>query len=274
MARMSRVGNASQLDLARERLFHAESAASLALAQRRERAARESLIRALGLWGKQTNALKLPDRLPELPGEPGEIADIERTTVAQRLDIRRARRSLDGLSSSHDLTRATRFINVIEAGPAQVRERGEPTQDGYEVTFEIPIFDWGGAKLARAEALYNQAAHQLRATAIRARSEVRQAYLDYRSAYDLARHYRDEVVPLRKQISDEQLLRYNGMLIGVFELIADAREQVASVSAYLDALREFWLADTALKTAMLTGGSPMNGTPTASLPARAAGGGH
>ena len=60
---------------------------------------------------------------------------------------------------------------------------------------------------------------------------MREAYHAYRAAYDIARHYRDEIVPLRKRIADENLLRYNGMLIGVFELLADARAQIASVNA-------------------------------------------
>jgi hypothetical protein len=42
-------------------------------------------------------------------------------------------------------------------------------------------------------------------------------------------------VPLRKQIAEENLLRYNGMLIGVFELLADARAQIASVNAAIEA---------------------------------------
>ncbi len=90
--------------------------------------------------------------------------------------------------------------------------------------------------------------------AINARSEVREAYAAYRSTYELARLYRDEVVPLRKQISDENQLRYNGMLVSVFELLADAREQVSAVNASIEALREFWLADTDLQMAM-TGSS-------------------
>jgi outer membrane protein TolC len=87
-----------------------------------------------------------------------------------------------------------------------------------------------------------------------ARSEVREAYAAYRTAHDLARHYRDLVVPLRKQISDENLLRYNGMLVSVFELLADAREQVTAVNASIEALRDFWLAETDLEVAM-TGSS-------------------
>jgi len=62
-------------------------------------------------------------------------------------------------------------------------------------------------------------------------------------------------VPLRKRIADENLLRYNGMLISVFELLADARDQIASVNASIEALRDFWLAETDLQLA-LNGTSP------------------
>ena len=62
----------------------------------------------------------------------------------------------------------------------------------------------------------------------------------------MSKHYRDEVVPLRKLISEENVLRYNGMLIGVFELLADTRDQVSSVIAAIAAEQQFWLTDAAL----------------------------
>jgi outer membrane protein TolC len=96
-----------------------------------------------------------------------------------------------------------------------------------------------------------QAVERAAEAAVNARSEVREAYSGYRTAFDIARHYRDEVVPLRKRISDENLLRYNGMLIGVFELLADARSQVASVNGYIEALRDFWLAQADLDMALI-----------------------
>lgn len=83
--------------------------------------------------------------------------------------------------------------------------------------------------------------------AINARSEVRESYSAYVSEYDLAKHYRDEVVPLRKTISDELLLRYNGMLASVFELLADSRDQIGAVNSAIGALRDFWLAQTDLQ---------------------------
>lgn len=91
---------------------------------------------------------------------------------------------------------------------------------------------------------------------LEARSEVRESYAAYRTAFDLARHYRDEVVPLRRRISEEALLRYNGMLMSVFELLADSREQVGAVNGYIETLRDFWLAESDLQRALTAGAQP------------------
>ena len=65
------------------------------------------------------------------------------------------------------------------------------------------------------------------------------------------------MVPLRKTISEESLLRYNGMMIGVFELLADAREQVTGVISAIEAQRDFWLADASLSSTLI--GKPQAG---------------
>jgi hypothetical protein len=44
------------------------------------------------------------------------------------------------------------------------------------------------------------------------------------------------------------------MLISVFELLSDAREQVASVNSAINAAREFWLAETDLQSALTGAG--------------------
>jgi len=154
-------------------------------------------------------------------------------------------------------------------------ETGEPRQRGWEVELGLPIFDFGGARVARAERLYMQAANRTVDAAITARSEVREAYSAYRTSFDVAKHYRDEIVPLRKRISEEMLLRYNGMLASVFELLADSREQVAAVNGYIEAVRDFWTAESDLQMA-LTGRSPgsMQMTGSAAPAAAASAGGH
>ena len=154
------------------------------------------------------------------------------------------------MAAALGLTKTTRFLNVLDVSYLRNSEANGVRETGYEISVEIPLFDWGGARVAKAQAIYMQAVNRVAETAVNARSEVRESYAGYLTAYELARHYRDEIVPLRKTISDENQLRYNGMLISVFELLADAREQVASVNAYIEALKGFWLAETDLQKAV------------------------
>jgi outer membrane protein TolC len=252
--RMLAAGNFNKLAQMREQAFYADATAGLARAQQQAMAERERLTRLLGLSGDQIN-FKLPERLPDLPKEPTEPRDAEQTAIDKRLDVLMAKRGTEATARSLGLTRATRFINGLELGYQNKSETGDERKNGYVVELPLPLFDFGSARTARAEATYMQAVHRTTEVAINARSEVRESYSAYRTAYDLAKHYRDEVVPLRKRISEENLLRYNGMLIGVFELLADSREQVRGVTDYVQALREFWVAETNLQTA-LTGRSP------------------
>lgn len=127
-------------------------------------------------------AMAMPERLPGLPAAPRELARIEQTALARRLDVQAVQRDADA--------------------------------------------------------------------AINTRSEARDSYLGYRAGLDLARRYRDEIIPLRKKIAEETLLRYNGMLASPFELLADAREQAQTVNSYIEALKDFWLADVALEGAL------------------------
>ena len=265
--RMLQAGNFNKLAQMREQAFYADATAQLARAQHQAAAQREKLIRLLGLYGEQLN-FRLPQRLPELPKQVLEPQNAEQTAMDKRLDVQMAKRAAEATAKSLHLTNATRMVNVLDVAYKNKSESGAPRANGYEIELELPLFDFGSTRAARAQATYMQAVNRTAEVAVNARSEVREAYSAYRTAYDLAQHYRDEVVPLRKRISEENLLRYNGMLIGVFELLADAREQVAGVTGYVQALRDFWVAETNLQTA-LTARSPAAGS--VSQPAAAAG---
>jgi outer membrane protein TolC len=252
--RMANIGNFPKLTQAREQAFYAETTAQLARARHNATAARERLARLMGLWGEDL-AFEHPERLPELPKSVREGGDLEAQAIAQRLDVQGARRDADSLARSLGLTKVTRFVNLLEVGVLSNSETNKPRQRGWEIEIGLPIFDFGGARVARAERLYMQAVNRTVEVAIEARSEVREAYSSYRTAFDVAKHYRDEIVPLRKRISEEVLLRYNGMLMSVFELLADSREQVAAVNGYIESVREFWIAESDLQMALI-GRSP------------------
>lgn len=254
--RMKKAGNWNALELAREHGFYADAALDLARAENARTQADEHLTQLLGL--QDSAAFQLPERLPDLPKSSEALKQVNADDFAKRLDLQQIKQNTEALAQQLGLTKATRFINVLELGPARVLEgkRGDPYKKGFSIGFELPIFDWGTAKVKRAEGQYMQAMHEVSAKAMSAASEVRGSYNQYRTNFELAKHYRDEIVPLRKRVLQENLLRYNGMLIGPFDLMADAREQVLSVNSYIDALHDFWLSESDLDMSLI--GKPMN----------------
>ncbi len=267
--RMAEVGNWSKLKQAREHAFYADAALAVARAEAARLQARERLVRLLGLAGP--DALQLPDRLPDLPASLPVLSNVEQQAMATRLDLQMMKLQADVLAKHLGLTRSTRLINVLELGAMNNSSNEAPLQRGYEISFELPLFDWGQSRVVAAESRYRQALEYARETAINARSEVREAYAMQQGRYAIARHVRDEVVPLKKRISDENMLRYNGMLIGVFELLADARSQIAAVNSAIEAQRDYWLADADLQMALVGSPGRMSAPSVSTAPADAAG---
>src|SRR5215211_433506 len=278
-AKLGETGSLNKLDQTREQVFYAETTAELASVRQDATSTRERLARLLGLWGRHLE-FKLPDALPALPGRPQTLPAIELEAVRRRVDLQIARIELDALARSYGLTQATRFINLLEVGAVDKltkdKASGERIRDrGFELEVQIPLFDFGEVRVRQAEATYMQAVNRLAERAKKVRSEARDAYRVYRSAYDIAAHYRREVLPLRKIISDETLLRYNAMLIDVFALLGEARQRITATTAAIEARRDFWLAKADLQTAVVGGGvaveSRTESRPLAGAPGGAAG---
>jgi outer membrane protein TolC len=257
-ARLGETGAMNKLDQAREQVFYADLTAQLATARQRESSEREALIRAMGLWGSNVN-FKLPGALPSLPRRVQALANIEAEAMRRRVDLQIGRIELDVLAKSYGLTEATRFINMLNAGYFEKLEKDKEADRtsrmrGFDVELQIPLFDFGEVRMRETEANYMQGVNRLLELAVKVRSQARDAYRTYRSAYDIAGHYQREVLPLRKIISDETLLRYNAMLIDVFPLLAEARQRIAATIAAIEAKRDFWLAAVDLKAAISGGG--------------------
>ena len=252
--RMARVGNWSRLQLAREQTVLHEANSQRARARLAAATAREELNRRLGVWGTQ-GQYRLAGQLPPLPATALPADGIEATALRERLDVQAARRELDTQAARQGWSRAGAVFGDIGLAYSRntTAERDGGHRDitrGWELELPLPLFDWGGAARTRAQAEVEQAAAQLQDTAVRARSEVRSAWLTYRTALDLARQQQSEVVPLRQFISDETLLRYNGMLASVWDLLAEARNSTQAVAGAIEAQRDFWLAETDLQLAL------------------------
>lgn len=245
---LAMAGNISRLDAAREQAFYASATANRVRAQADAGLARERLVRQLGLINDQS--LILPETLPDLPATPRVLNQVEQLAMNQRIDVQLAKRHAESTAKALKLSKVTRLVNVLDVGYQRNTYSDAPKQTGVAVTLELPLFDFGNTRVAQAEAIYQRSLAQVTETAVNARSETRIAYAHYRTSYELAKHYRDEVMPLQQQISDEVLLRYNGMLISTFELLAQSQVQVDSMNAYLAALQDFWLAEAELTSSL------------------------
>lgn len=253
--RMQVVGNFNKLQRARQQAFYADAIAQLAIAQHASVAAREELVRYLGLNDLQAKQMRLPDRLPDLPKTPLLPDEMGRLASKERLDIQLAQAQYETAAKAQGLT-VLSSLTDIEMGLRRdtVLDQASHTslpKRGYELNIRLPVFDMGGLKRDAMNAQTLAAANQLEATVRAAGSSLRESYSAYRTSLDVAKHYRDEIVPLRKSISEENLLRYNGMLIGVFELLADTREQINSVMAAIAAEQQFWLSEAALQASLI-----------------------
>lgn len=256
MRKLGETGGATKIEQARAAAAYAELSAQLAQARLRARQEREALVRLLGLWDGAQD-IRLPTQLPALPPRLQPIDNVEAEAIGGRVDVAMARQELAILKRSVDLAEATRFVSLLELSGLVNTERdpdGRKTRGGFELELEIPIFDGGQVKIRRERETWMRAVNRLAARAAAARSEARGAYQTWRATHEIAAQYQNRVLPLRRVISQETLLRYNGMLADVFELLVETRERVAANVAAIEARRAFLLAEIDLRAAIIGGG--------------------
>jgi cobalt-zinc-cadmium efflux system outer membrane protein len=59
-------------------------------------------------------------------------------------------------------------------------------------------------------------------------------------------YYRDILLPLHERIVHETQLHYNAMQLGPIQLLRAREQQIETGAAYVEALRDYWLARTEL----------------------------
>ena len=256
-ANMQAIGNFSSLSRAQQQIYYATAATNFTTARHSALAAREALVRVLGLDAKQAALLTLPERLQDLPDAPLSTEEVSSVAVNSLLDVQMGLADVKMAGYAQGITLLGEVTDIEIAGISEtVWDHGErESSTGYELELELPIFRSISKVRDRLNAKSLSAANRLESITRSASSHLREAYSAYRSSYDLAKHYRDEIVPLQQHISEENVLNYNGMIIGVFELLDDSRTQIAAVQSSIEATRQFWMADAALRSSMM--GKPM-----------------
>lgn len=253
--RMQKAGNFTRSQSIREQLFSAEAAVAHATIMHEALQAREDLFLMLGLGPSQADALKLPARLPDLPELLIKPDSLGIQAVQERLDIKLAQAAFDAALSAQNANLLSSFTDVelgIRRDSVSDRATGESSHPkGFELDIRLPIFDWGGLKRQEMKANTLIAANQMESLLLSVQSGLRTSYSAYQTSFSVARQYQTEILPMVDALSEENVLNYNGMFIGVFELLAEQRRATQAVLTAISSQKQYWLAEVALKAELI-----------------------
>ena len=247
--RQSEAGNLSDLDLANEEALYEELRLEVAQTQGDVITAHEDLVRAMGLWGKDTD-LKLPAKLPELPATDPPLEHLESTAIARRFDLAAARFDIHSIAETIALVKNYRWIGGASASVSVVRAFEGPTLVGPSASVTLPIFDQKQAVIARLEAMLRQAEARETSLALDIRSEVRVARNRLVFARGVVERHATVLVPLRQKVVALSQQQYDAMLIGVYQLLVAKQNEVNAYRALIAGARDYWVARAELERAV------------------------
>lgn len=237
-------------ELQQSELLTAEAGARVLLQEAQMHAVetRERLVRMLGVWGDDVD-FRLPTLLPAMPAREVELADLERVAVRRRFDLQAQRAELDAILAAVKIARRVPFV-AVQVGVLGETDPNDEATLGPFFELELPVFNWGQAEIARAEAMLRQVERRLRGLAVEARSEVRVARAKMVTERMLAEYERDRVVPMRKRMVALGQERYDAMLIGVYELIRLKQHELEARAELVGHLQAYWRARAELELAI------------------------
>jgi outer membrane protein, heavy metal efflux system len=248
--RLHQAGNLSDLDLANEQVMSAQSDLDTTTAAGEVSRRREDLNELMGLAEPRAGVWKSDVTLPEVPAQLSSTNELEALAMRDRLDLAAAKQDAD--ESAGELGVASQFALFpdFSGGASAEREHDGTWETGPEVSVPIPLFDLGGASVAAARARMRQAQRRFQAMKIEVQSQVRRAVDEMTQAEAAARCYRENLLPARQQIVKQTMLRYDGMLASVFQLLSAKEAQLSAQAASINVTRDFWIAAAELERAV------------------------
>lgn len=238
--RLRAAGNIGALELAHEQGQFEQTRVALAESESRLLAAREKLTELMGLWGKHTS-WKIPPQLPDVPQDEHGLEHLETFAVANRLDVAASRKEVEALAQALGLTIDWRYFGSVDVGISTERDTDGQWVVGPSLALELPIFNQGQADIARLQSQLRQSQQRLKAQAIEVRSEIRSLRNHLIMTRNLIGHYRKVILPLREQIVELTLQKYNYMLVGTFDLLMARQQEFDDYQKYIETVRDYWI---------------------------------
>jgi outer membrane protein, heavy metal efflux system len=246
--RQYQAGTLSKREQRLQQAFYAQTLLDVQRTEMRLAADREALNRLLGLWGVNAQ-WQVPKRMPEVPEQAPGFERLESLAISQRYDVAALIKEREAVGGALGFTRNYRFLTALGIGYGYEKDSGEIFK-GPTLDLSLPLFDRSQASIARLESQLRQTERRLEALAVDVRADVREAHARLVAAHASVQHYQKVVLPTQQDIVEETLKFYNGMLMGVYDLVRAKQDQVAAGRDYIAAIKEYWLTTTGLERAV------------------------
>lgn len=231
---------------------------------------KSNLARKLGLVMPPAE-LVLTDALPAMPDHTIEIESILRLAADHRFDLSAANEGLLALADNIGLEKQRvfprvmlgleieresrprssdgRFIgqsilsSIAAGGPALAPGFGSKDDEsvitvGPTLSLELPIFDQNQAQIAKAHYEYEEAVKQFKSLYVEVSHDVHLAHARAMSAWETARFYQYEFLPLRETTLELARAAYRAGKVSFLIVLEAQRSQQLAKAGLVRALRE------------------------------------
>lgn len=235
--RQHEAGNVTALDLANHRAEWQDATVELRHDETEAAVDLEKLALLMGV--QDQGPITVERKLPPVHGGDPDPGKLEEMAMARRWDLAAARREPGVLNDALKLSKLNIFSG-LELGVDSEKDSDGAKGVGPDASVPLPVFDRRGPANAKVRAQIAQAKHTLTALEQEVRYEVRAAWRQLKAARQDAATYRTSLLPLRREVVEETLKRYNFMLEGVYELLDVKRKELDAQRAYIDAQKRYW----------------------------------
>ena len=244
--RLRKAGNIKELELSQERSLYEQIKLEVASLEIEVLQAREKLNVLMGLWGNQIN-WKFSCNLPEVPLDEENLDDIENCAIASSIDLHISYKDILATAAKLGMDTSRLVFPQIAAGPSTQRDEGV-WYIGSAFALAIPLFDFGQANAAAAQAEILRQWNHYTALAVEIRSSARSVRFNLLNAFRQAQYFKKVIIPLAEQITSYTVLQYNAMQLGVFTLLITKQIEINKKIHGVEAQRDYWIIKTELET--------------------------
>lgn len=262
--RQYQAGNLSRLELLSQETLEVQTRLEARELQAGVAAKEQELRRVLGLRPEDPEWMLMPVLVSDASATT-DPTSLEAAAIEQRLDLAAAAFRVTATEQGLRLAKRFRFTGLIDVGVSAEREPEGDWFVGPSVDLELPIFNRSRGNIMRFEAQLAMALAERDATQAKVRAEVQTAAAALQSAAERVTDYDTVLLPLHRELLEQTLLHYNGMLLGVYDLLNAKRMDLEAQRGAVHARLDYWLARIDLERA-IAGPLPDGDTAAATKP--------